>query len=170
MRFLASIDARCIRIEEVNLTSGRATVDGQPVQFDFRPLRPGIYSLILDHRVYTVRMTPGQQGTSVAVGSWETFVRVEDERSALLRKLAKAEDQRGPLEIRAPMPGLLVKVLVTSGQMVKKGERLLVIEAMKMENEVRSPADGEILAVLAREREVLEKDARLIQLNRAGNG
>lgn len=166
MRFLATIDSQQITIHDVDLAAGRACVDGRPVVFDFQPLRPGVYSLILDHRVYTVQVAAGERGDEVTIGPYRSTVVVEDERTALLRRLTRAEEDKGPLTIDSPMPGLIVRLLVAAGQPVKRGQPLAIIEAMKMENEIKSPADGVVAAVFVRERDIVEKDGRLLQLVR----
>lgn len=167
MRFLATIDSRQIAIHDVDLTAGRARVDGRPVLFDFQPLRPGVYSLILDHRVYTVQVAAGAIGDEVTIGAYHSTVLVEDERAALLRRLSRPEDDRGPLSIDSPMPGLVVRLFVEADQQVRKGQPLAIIEAMKMENEIKSPIDGVVTSVFARERDIVEKDGHLMQLVRA---
>jgi len=167
MRFLATIDSRPISIQDVNLANGTAAVEGRAVRFDMRPLRPGVYSLIIDHRIYTVQVARGKAADEISIGAYHGSVVVEDERAALLRKLAQTEDNTGPLDIRSPMPGMVIRLFVAAGEPVKKGQRLATIEAMKMENEIKSPVDGTVAAVFASERDIVEKDARLVQLNRA---
>ena len=65
--------------------------------------------------------------------------------------------------LKAPMPGLIIKINVKNGQEVKKGDALLVLEAMKMENVIKSPADLVVKQVLARPKEAVEKDQTLIK-------
>lgn len=169
MRFLATIDSRQISIHDVDMAAGSATMDGRLVRFDFQPVRPGVYSLILDHRVYTVQVSAGKTGDEISIGAYQSTVVVEDERAALLRKLSHPEEDTGPLDVNSPMPGLVVRLTVAAGQPVKKGQRLAIIEAMKMENEIKSPTDATVAAVFVRERDIVEKDARLMQLNRTAS-
>ncbi|MFL5381405.1 MAG: biotin/lipoyl-containing protein, partial [Longimicrobiaceae bacterium] len=66
--------------------------------------------------------------------------------------------------VAAPMPGLVLKVEVEVGQAVKAGQGLVIVEAMKMENELKAPADGVVAKVLVQERQTVEKGATLIVL------
>jgi pyruvate carboxylase subunit B len=70
----------------------------------------------------------------------------------------------GTAEIKAPMPGMVVRLPAQKGDAVKKGQSLVVIEAMKMENDLKSPADGIVTAIHVAERTAVEKNARLITL------
>jgi biotin carboxyl carrier protein len=104
--------------------------------------------LLLDHASYELAVDPdGEQHSSygVMVSGLRYEVRVQDERS---RRLALADRSlrapEGELAIRAPIPGLVVKTLVSPGQGVAEGETLLILEAMKMENEIRSPREGTV--------------------------
>lgn len=91
---------------------------------------------------------------------------IETERDRLLNAAAqKAEGEHGQMAIRAAMPGLVVRLNVKVGQLVKRGEPVLILEAMKMENEVRSPADGTVADIKIKERDSVEKGAQLILLS-----
>jgi biotin carboxyl carrier protein len=167
MRYTASIASRQFSIDNVDLGGGTATLDGRLVRFDLRPLRPGLFSLILDDQVYTVQAQSRKDIEEISIGVRSFRVVVEDERTILLRKLSLAEDEPGPVDVNAPMPGLVVRLHVQTGDRVKSSQRLLTIEAMKMENEIKSPGDGVVDQVFVHEREVVEKDARLLRLSRA---
>ena len=67
-------------------------------------------------------------------------------------------------KVKAPMPGMIIKILVEEGAHVEKGDKLIIIEAMKMENAISSPIKGKILHVKAREGSAVEKDAFLIEI------
>jgi len=169
MRYTASIASRQFSIQNVDFASGTATLDGRLVRFDLQPLRPGLFSLILDDRVYTAQAQSTKDAGEISIGAHSFNVVVEDERVVLLRKLARAEDEAGPVEVNAPMPGLVVRLHVHSGDRVKKSQRLLTIEAMKMENEIKSPHDGVVDQVFIHERDVVDKDTRLVRLSRAAS-
>jgi len=170
MRSTASIGSRQFSIQNIDFASGTATLDGRTVRFDMQPLRPGLFSLILNDQVYTVQVHSGKDAEEISIGVHSFKVVVEDERAVLLRKLARAEDEAGPVEVNAPMPGLVVRIHVQNGDRVKKSQRLLTIEAMKMENEIKSPCDGVVEQVFVHERDVVEKDARLLRLSRIVSG
>lgn len=90
-------------------------------------------------------------------------IEVLSDRDLLLRGLESGGHARHVhSEIKAPMPGLVVKVLVANEERVKKGTKLIILEAMKMENEIRAAADSEIAEVLVHEGEIVEKDQTIL--------
>jgi biotin carboxyl carrier protein len=104
-----------------------------------------------------------RSGTSrreIVVDGWRFEVEIEPESRAALREKARrgradaAHD--GPTEVRAIIPGVVVSVTVASGDPVTSGQQLLVVEAMKMQNELRSPRDGVIGRVAVGERQTIE--------------
>jgi biotin carboxyl carrier protein len=127
----------------------RISVDGVEISADMRPVGGGqLYSLLLDHVSHEVVVDiEGEPHNvyDVMVSGQRYEVRVQDERSRRLaladRRLAAPE---GELAIKAPIPGLVVKTLVGPGQSVAEGETLLLLEAMKMENEIRAPREGTV--------------------------
>jgi len=127
----------------------RISVDGVELAADMRPVGGGqLYSLLLEHVSYEVVVDPeGEQRNAygVMVSGLRYEVRIQDERS---RRLALADRSlrapEGELAIKAPIPGLVVKTLVVPGQGVAEGETLLILEAMKMENEIRAPREGTV--------------------------
>jgi biotin carboxyl carrier protein len=91
-------------------------------------------------------------------------VAIEDQFDILLRQLGLEMGAANKIqEIKAPMPGLVLKVMVEEGMTVKKGDNLLVLEAMKMENILKSPSDGVVNKILVAQGDKTEKNAVLIQ-------
>jgi biotin carboxyl carrier protein len=132
-------------------------VDGEPVDLVLRPLGSGRFALVQDGisaRVILEPAVPGEGGTrrrEVLVDGFRFEVETESDRLAALRERASrgraAGVRSGPLEVKAIIPGKVAAVLVAVGDSVTAGERLLVIEAMKMQNELRAPRDGTIARV-----------------------
>lgn len=90
---------------------------------------------------------------------------IETEREQLLKAAAhSAAGEHGHVVIRSAMPGLVVRINAKVGDVVKRGEPVLILEAMKMENEVRAPADGTVQEIKVNERDSVEKGAHLIVL------
>jgi biotin carboxyl carrier protein len=87
---------------------------------------------------------------------------VADERSRRLRAVAAGFTAEGPQTIVAPMPGKVVKILVNVGDEVQEGQGLVVVEAMKMENELKSPKAGKIASITAKEGTAVEMNAKLM--------
>lgn len=148
----------------------RFTLDGEAAEADWAEVAPGIYSIIIDARSYEVLVSsqPGPKAPAlegpytVTVRGRNHLVQVLDRRR---RRGANALDARqGPQEILAPMPGKIVKVLVAESQQVRAGDGLLVIEAMKMQNEIRASRSGWVEKVYVSEGAGVETGFQLVRL------
>jgi pyruvate carboxylase subunit B len=160
---------RKISVHEIDCSKGQALVDGRRVHFDFRRVRGSLYSLIIDGKVFSAHLANDGGVEEISCGPFVLRAEVEDERAALLRRLARSETQAaGTFEIKAPMPGLVVRLPAQKGAAVKKGQSLVVIEAMKMENDLKSPADGVVTTIHVAERSAVEKNTKLITLTASG--
>lgn len=165
MRYFVKLGNQQFSLNEVDLKKGTAHLDGRLVSFDFQHVRGTLYSLIVDGRVFSAHLSSDGSGEEIVYGPHVLRAEVEDERAALLRQLARGEaPATGTLEIKAPMPGLVVRLLVKKDDIVIKGQSVAVIEAMKMENDIKSPAGGVVTAVHVAERNAVEKNAKLITL------
>ena len=100
----------------------------------------GVYSVLLDGRSYEVRA----HGATLEVAGQRFSVEVEDPRAV---PLAHAHSLEGKQTVRAAIPGKVVRLLVSEGAEVRHGQSILVVEAMKMQNEVQSPKDGRVVAI-----------------------
>jgi biotin carboxyl carrier protein len=109
----------------------------------------GIFSVLLDGRSYEARVEPGPAGLIVDVAGRRFDAEVDDPRR--LRKRAGAPGREGRQSVAAPMPGKVVRLLVSPGDEVQAGQGLVVIEAMKMQNELKAPKAGRVAALPARE-------------------
>ena len=152
---------------EVAVDGDRVTVGGQEFVAHLTRL-PGapIAHLLVGHRSITLSLESRGRG-EWAVGRlgrhWN--VEVVDERTRHIRSLAPAGPAHGsPGVLRAPMPGLVVRVSAAAGQAVAAGQGLIVLEAMKMENELRAPAPGRVTSVRVAEGQAVEKGEVLIEL------
>jgi biotin carboxyl carrier protein len=102
---------------------------------------------------------------TLEIDGYKYEVEAIDERTRAIRDMtAKAAGPAGPAPLKAPMPGLIVRVNVKVGDVVQVGQGLVVMEAMKMENELRSTASGTVKAVLATPGTAVEKGALLVEL------
>jgi biotin carboxyl carrier protein len=115
-----------------------------------------------------VKATVDQVGSDlrVTIGGTEVTTRVQDARKALVAQLsgAGARSVAGPFRLRTQIPGRVVKVLVAVGDRVKEGQPLVVVEAMKMENEMRAPRDGVVAELSAVEGSTIEAGTSLLVL------
>jgi biotin carboxyl carrier protein len=129
---------------------------------DALALSHGAVSLLVDGQVYDVEFDDVGEEVQVWVRGDVFRVDVADERSLRLRAGATALKVEGRVTLTAPMPGKVVRVLVKQGQAVQEGEGLLVVEAMKMENELKSPKAGTVTEVFAKEGSAVEANAKLL--------
>ncbi|NIR48678.1 biotin/lipoyl-binding protein [candidate division KSB1 bacterium] len=136
----------------------------QNQEVELRPLGGANHFLLLvDNRPYELFIEPGEEGYRVQLKDRRYAVEIEDERSRAIRKLIKADSKsHGQVEVKSPMPGLIMQITAHEGQKVYRGDSLAIIEAMKMENEIRSATDGVVKKVFKKEKESVEKDTILM--------
>src|SRR5439155_6253076 len=129
----------------------RVTLDGRAVAVDAVEIAPNTLSILLDGQSFEISVTPSPDGTlKLQTGAREFTAEIIDPRAWSGRRHANVEAE-GRQQIVAPMPGKVVRLLVKAGDHVEAGQGLLVVEAMKMQNEIRSPKSGTVERVLARE-------------------
>jgi glutaconyl-CoA/methylmalonyl-CoA decarboxylase subunit gamma len=125
----------------------RVTIDGVAHEVDGRAIRPGTWSIVVGGRSFLVDLDRRRAGIAASVGASEAMLQVED---ALHRRLAAAAQPRGASRgetIRAPIAGKVVKVLVAVGDAVAAGTPVIVLEAMKMENELVAERGGTVKTI-----------------------
>lgn len=125
-------------------------VDGADFAFDSARPEADTLSLLRDGDSYEVRRDGDGSNFGVVVGTRRYAVEISDPRSLRGRK-AKAGFADGPRKITAPMPGKVVRILAAEGAEVELGQGVIVIEAMKMQNELKAPKAGKVQKVLAAE-------------------
>ncbi len=121
------------------------SVDAVESVADVEEVQPGVYSILLGNRSFEVKIEEGQQYYHVAVNGHRYEILVRDPRRLLAQ--GSGLEQAGSRTLIAPMPGKVVRLMVEVGCQVTAGQSLLVIEAMKMQNEVKSPKTGALLAL-----------------------
>ena len=119
------------------------TIDGQHVGADAIEVSPGSYSILVNGKSFEVRMEQAGAELRAIAGSREFRIAISDERE-WRRKRGSAIEAEGRQQVLAPMPGKIVRLLVKTGDTVRAGQGLLVVEAMKMQNEIRAPKSGTI--------------------------
>ena len=145
-----SAQPRIVELERV-AERWRITLDGILLDSDAVEIAPNIFSVLLDGHAHEVRVTPSPAGTLILqCGLAEFTAEVADPRSWRGRRHRPMEVE-GRQQIFAPMPGKVVRVLVQVGDRVSAGQGLLVVEAMKMQNEIRSPKSGTIERLFAKQ-------------------
>jgi glutaconyl-CoA/methylmalonyl-CoA decarboxylase subunit gamma len=143
----------------------RIAIDGVVREVDARRVRPGTWSVILDGRSYLVDLDRRRAGLAASVGTSEAMLAVED---ALHRRLAAAAKPRGDKArgeaLRAPIAGKVVKVLVALGDVVAANAPVIVLEAMKMENELVSERGGTVKAIHKQAGQAVDTGDLLVEL------
>lgn len=145
MKYVTTIEEREFIVDIID--DHHVSVDGEVYQVDFMPVgdQP-VYSLVVNGESVDAHVYPNEDTWQVLFRGSLFTVSVEDEREKRLRaalagKVAEHED----FHLKAPMPGMVVSVPVSEGQMIQKGNVLVILESMKMQNELRSPRDGKVV-------------------------
>jgi biotin carboxyl carrier protein len=126
-------------------------IDGTQVAVDAALTARDVLSVLVDGKAYEIKRERSLQGDiHMILGSARYAVEVRDPRSLRTRR-AGAGAEAGPQKLTAPMPGKIVRVAVSQGDMVAAGQPLIVMEAMKMQNEMKSPKDGKVRKILTAE-------------------
>jgi biotin carboxyl carrier protein len=167
MRYFARIGDREVECTvEAENGSVYVTVDGRRCLAELRHLpRAKSYSLLLDGRSFEFTVDEGEDGLELSGGAGSFHVTVEDARTHAARsKTAVARGAQGPRVVKAVMPGIVREVRVEPGSEVAKGQPLLILEAMKMQNEIRAEQAGTITNVFVGADETVEKGAKLVEI------
>jgi biotin carboxyl carrier protein len=144
---------------------GWVIIDGTKNDVDFRFITPNIVSLLLDGRSYIFHIFRNESGYEIDGGKGKVLFEVEDAKTLLQKQLLGAKTASAEkILIKAPMPGLVVKILTEKDALVSKGTPLVVVEAMKMENELTSPLEGKVMEIRVSERQAVEKNEPLITI------
>ncbi len=148
------------------LSDGRfkLTIDGAERVVDARAVRPGTWSLLIDGTQFVVDLDRRRNGIAASVGASEALLTVED---ALHRRLASAAGARTAVRgesIRAPIAGKVVKVLVAEGDHVAAGTAVIVLEAMKMENELIAERGGTVASIAKTAGQAVDTGDLLVEL------
>ena len=129
----------------------RISLDGEPLDADAVEIAPNIFSILLNGKSHEVRVAPAAAGALTLQTDHQEFTaELLDPRAWRGRRHSTLEAE-GRQQVVAPMPGKVIRVLVQAGEKVEAGQGLIVVEAMKMQNEIRSPKSGVVERLLAKE-------------------
>ena len=164
MKYITTISEREYSIEIVN--RNLVIVDGISYDVDFASISgQPVYSLLVDNKSYEGYMYPDDDDWEVLLQGTLYSVNVEDERERRLRQaLGEGPAPQGEFYLKAPMPGLVVTVPVSDGQDVAKGDVLIILESMKMQNELKSPRDGKITRLRVKVGDSVERKQTLLSV------
>ena len=148
---------------------GDIAVNGEPFAWDIAPLGQGRYHVLLQGRSYSAEVVSADYVTKtfqLKVNGQLLELQAKDRFDLLLDKLGMSNATASKVnELKAPMPGLIVDIRVAPGQAVQKGDPLLVLEAMKMENILKAPTDGTVGAIKVLLRDNVTKGQVLVQFS-----
>ena len=151
---------------ELNERRGRLelSLDGEVLDASYEEVdRLGQAALFIDRRAYAVSIEGEAQGYQVTVAGHLYGVEVEDERERAAHEAERARAKAGG-DVKSVMPGVVVELLVAEGDAVEAGQPLLILEAMKMQNEIEAPSAGRVKRVLVAPGEAVAGGAKLLTL------
>jgi biotin carboxyl carrier protein len=169
MRYYVTVDpganAKPTTVDLVDLPGGglEVKVDDHPLEVDFARVGSQ-FSVRVDGKVVDLTTEGAPPDLGAVARGHRAFVRVESERMRSADRSKKAPSAGGDRVVKSPMPGRVVKVLVAKGDSVTVGQGLVVLEAMKMENEVRARAAGTVAEVHVASGAAVEGNAKLVTL------
>jgi pyruvate carboxylase subunit B len=164
MRYTVTIEGRTF---DVDLRGPVPLLDGEPVEADLQQVAgTDLHHLRMNGQSFPLLLRAGEHR-----GVWEIhangsrlIAEAVDERTRAIRDLTGRESQiRGPRPVRAPMPGLVIRLDVETGQSVKPGQGVVIVEAMKMQNELKAEAAGVVSRILVTPGQPVEKGTVLVE-------
>jgi biotin carboxyl carrier protein len=166
MTFVATLGERnyTVEIEEVDKSVYRVSVDGNEFMVDGKKTGHTNFSLIVDNRSFEIEVDHKADEYRVLVDGRSYRVNLMDERRVRASGGPAGGALQGRQTVSVPMPGKVIAILVSEGDTVEKGQGLVIVEAMKMENEVRSPIAGEVKEIKVKQGDTVEGGAALLIL------
>lgn len=163
MKYITTVGDKEFSLEIID--EKHVKIDGKILEVDFESVSgQPVYSLIIDGKSHEGYVYPDE-------GNWQVLLRgrlyqasVEDEREKRLRAAGGDVSEGGEFHLKAPMPGMVVTIHVAEGESVQKGQVLLILESMKMQNELKSPKDGVIHRIRIKPGETVEQKQALLSV------
>ena len=169
MKFWVTLEGRDAEVEF--RTQGEHVwleVEGRRIEADFHRLPDGeVYSLLVDGRSHEVRVAPATSGLEVTVEGTTVPVEVRHPLEKLVQSVARSAVAASGETVSAPMPGVVVAIRVKPGDAVTAGQAVVVVEAMKMQNELAVRHDGVVSEVLVAERAPVAAGQPLVRIKGA---
>lgn len=140
-------------------------MDGHNVDYDIIKLPDGNFNLITDNKTYNISVLDKDTATgklSISINGRTVESTLHNKLAELLKSMGMESGKKKLKDMKAPMPGLVLDILVKEGQEVQEGDDLLVLEAMKMENAIKSPQAGVIESISVANQDKVEKNQILI--------
>ncbi len=142
------------------------TVNGKSFEITVTPVKRKVYQVTYNNKDYFILVKNYESFEKILtlqVNHQTLKLKITDEIDVLLKNLGiDYSDSLKVKEVKAPMPGLVLDVMINQGDTVKKGDNLLVLEAMKMENNIKSPSDGMVKSITVSKGKAVEKNEVLV--------
>lgn len=164
MIYEVTIAEKVYRVELVRTEQEwKCKLDGRELPLDVVSAQDGMLSLLLQGKSYEVKQETVGAESNVVVGQERFSASVRDPRSYRSRRRSGASEQ-GVMKIKAPMPGKVVRILAPAGSQVEIGQSVVVIEAMKMQNELKAPKTGVVKKISVAEGAAVEAGQALAEV------
>lgn len=163
MKYIVTIGEKRFEVE-LDGSNGHAKVNGDKIRFDYLNSDGNkSHSILVENRHYELDFEKADYGYIIWSNGGRLNAEIVDEKTARFKSLMSSTQNKSKASmLKAPMPGLVLKIEVEIGQTVKKGDGLIIMEAMKMENELKAPAPGRIKEIKVGARQAVEKNQVLI--------
>jgi len=165
MKYIANIEDKSFEVDIIE-TDGKLIIrlDGQPVTVDFVRIKPpNLFSFLVDNQSFDVEIVKNEEGYWVNFNGRRYECVLEDEKIQRIKDIAGFKKEiLHDRELKSPMPGLVVAIEVKEGEMVKAGQGVAIVEAMKMENELKAKFDGKVKKVRVKPGQAVEKNEILV--------
>ena len=164
MKYITTLDGKEYLIEIID--EHHVSINGRVQEVDFESVSgQPVYSLIIDGKSYESYVYETEEGWQVLTRGRQYNLTVEDEREKRLRAAAgSGVAESGEYHMKAPMPGLVVSISVREGDKVEKGQVILILESMKMQNERKSPKAGTVGRIRVKQGETVEQRQALLSV------
>lgn len=165
MKYIANIEDKSFEVDIIE-TDGKLIIklDGQPVAVDFVQVKPpNLFSFLVNNQSFDVEIVKNAEGYWVNFNGRRYECILEDEKIQRIKDIAGLKKEvLYDRELKSPMPGLVVAIEVKEGEMVKVGQGVAIVEAMKMENELKAKFDGKVKKVRVKPGQTVEKDEVMV--------
>jgi biotin carboxyl carrier protein len=164
MKYITTLDGKEYSIEIID--THHVSINGRVQEVDFESISgQPVFSLIVDGKSYESYVYETEEGWQVLTRGRQYNLTVEDEREKRLRAAAGGGvAESGEYHLKAPMPGLVVSIPLKEGDKVEKGQVLVILESMKMQNELKSPKSGVVGRIRVKQGETVEQRQALLSV------
>ncbi|MBI5419332.1 MAG: acetyl-CoA carboxylase biotin carboxyl carrier protein subunit [Deltaproteobacteria bacterium] len=163
MNYIGTIGEKEVKVTvlEVGIARYKVTIEGKDHLVDAHQVQDSVWSILYGSTSFEADVQKRDDEYEVLIaGDCHKFSLMNEQRKALMRSAGKGA--AGKAMVASPMPGKVVKLLVEVGEEVKTDQGVIVVEAMKMENELKSAVTGKVKEIFVKEGEVVESGAKLL--------